>query len=63
MFSHIHMIICRHGDDNLEGIIRDIKKYTSVRIIEAIQNTHRKAERSAVNYAELPEKLIDVILI
>ena len=127
MSSHIHMIICRHGDDSLEGIIRDIKKYTSVKIIEAIQNNPQESRKelllwlferagqsnsnntkfqfwqqhnhpvelstdemleqrinyihnnpveagivmspedylysSAVNYAELPEKLIDVILI
>ena len=36
MSSHIHMIIGRNGDAGLDGIIRDIKKFTSVKIIEAI---------------------------
>ena len=127
MSSHVHMIIGRHGEMSLEGIIRDIKKYTSVKIIEAIRNNQHESRRelllwlferagqrnannvkyqfwqqhnhpieldtnemidqrlhyihnnpveagivlspehylysSAVNYANLPEKLIDVILI
>jgi putative transposase len=45
MSSHIHMIICRHGDDSLEGIIRDIKKYTSVKIVEAIRNNTQESRR------------------
>jgi putative transposase len=127
MTSHIHMIVARRGEESLEGIIRDIKKFTAVKIIDAIRNNpqesrkellmwlfERAGERngnnttyqfwqqhshpvelstdemltqrldyihnnpvesgivaspedylysSAVNYAELPEKLIDVILI
>src|SRR5687767_804581 len=38
MSSHVHMIIARHGKQQLEAVIRDIKKYTSVKIVEAIQN-------------------------
>jgi REP element-mobilizing transposase RayT len=37
MSSHVHMIIGRNGEESLEGIIRDIKKFTSVKIIEAIK--------------------------
>jgi putative transposase len=29
MSSHIHMIIVRHGKQELQDVIRDIKKYTS----------------------------------
>jgi putative transposase len=36
MSSHIHMILGRNSEPNLEGIIRDVKKYTSLKIIEAI---------------------------
>ncbi|MCB0494244.1 MAG: transposase [Cyclobacteriaceae bacterium] len=127
MSSHAHLIIGRNGDNKLEDIIRDIKKYTSVKIIEAIRNNPTESRRdwllkkfeeagmnnkhnnryqfwqqhshpielstnelieqkldyvhdnpvnagivlspehylysSAINYAGLPEKLIDVILI
>ena len=38
MSSHAHMIIARHGPQQLEHVIRDIKKFTAVKIIEAIQN-------------------------
>src|SRR5688572_2648760 len=36
MSNHVHMIIGRDGEENLEGIIRDIKKFTSNKIIKAI---------------------------
>ncbi len=36
MSSHVHMIIGRNGNHNIEGIIRDIKKFTSVKLIECI---------------------------
>lgn len=45
MSSHIHMIIGRNSSPSLEGIIRDIKKYTSVKIIEAIKNNKRESRR------------------
>ena len=38
MSSHVHMIIARHGPQQLEHVIRDIKKFTSFKIIEAIRN-------------------------
>ena len=34
MSSHIHLIIGRNGEQPLEGLIRDIKKFTSVKILE-----------------------------
>jgi putative transposase len=45
MTSHIHLIIGRHGEAALEGIIRDIKKYTSVKIIEAIRDNPQESRR------------------
>jgi len=127
MSSHIHMIIGRNRDAGLDDIIRDIKKFTSVKIIDAIGNNSQESRKelllwlfskaaatnsnntnyqfwqqhnkpielatnemidqrlnyihnnpveagivlspedylysSAINYANLPEKLIDVILI
>ena len=36
MSSHVHLIIGRNSEQSLQGIIRDIKKFTSVKIIEAI---------------------------
>jgi putative transposase len=45
MSSHVHMIIGRHGDTSLEGIIRDIKKFTSVKIIDAIKNNQQESRK------------------
>ena len=45
MSSHVHMIVARHGKQNLEHIIRDIKKYTSSKIIEAINNNPQESRR------------------
>jgi putative transposase len=45
MTNHVHMIIGRTGKARLDGIIRDIKKFTSVKIIEAIQNNPRESRR------------------
>jgi putative transposase len=45
MSSHIHMIIGRHGDPNLEHIIRDIKKFTATKLIEAIQNNPQESRK------------------
>jgi hypothetical protein len=38
--SHIHMMVARHGPHQLEHVIRDIKKFTTV--IEAAQIPARK---------------------
>ena len=45
MPSHVHMIIGRHGDESLEGIIRDIKKFTSVKIIQAIADNPQESRK------------------
>ena len=45
MSSHVHMIVARHGEQNLEDVIRDMKKFTSSRIIEAINNNSQESRR------------------
>ena len=45
MTSHVHMIIGRHGEQSLDGIIRDIKKFTSVKIVEAITNNQQESRK------------------
>ena len=45
MSSHVHMILARHGKQNLEHVIRDIKKFTSLKIIEAISNNPQESRR------------------
>ena len=45
MSNHIHMIIGRHGDPNLEHIIRDIKKFTSTQIIDGIKNNPQESRK------------------
>jgi len=39
------MIIARHGSQQLEHVIRDIKKFTSFKIIEAIRNNPQESRR------------------
>jgi len=34
MSNHIHLILGRHGEEKMEDIIRDFKKFTSVRMIK-----------------------------
>jgi putative transposase len=38
MTNHIHLIVGRGGEDKIEDIIRDFKKYTSVHICRAIES-------------------------
>ena len=45
MSSHIHMILGRNSEPNLEGIIRDIKKYTSLKIIDAIKDNQQESRK------------------
>jgi putative transposase len=46
MSSHVHLIIGRNKGQSLQGIIRDIKKFTSVKIIEAISNNQHESRRA-----------------
>jgi REP element-mobilizing transposase RayT len=45
MSSHVHMIIARRGEQELQDIMRDIKKYTASRLIDAIKNNQQESRR------------------
>ena len=45
MSSHIHMIIGQGIGKKLKDIVRDLKKYTSTKIIESIQNNPKESRR------------------
>lgn len=45
MSNHIHLIIGTKGDNNIEDIVRDFKKFTSVHICRAIEDNYRESRR------------------
>jgi len=45
MSSHLHLIAGTSGKNKLEDIIRDIKKYTAVKIIRTIKNNSLESRR------------------
>lgn len=45
MSSHVHLIVGRHYEPELQAILRDMKKFTANRIIEAIKNNSRESRR------------------
>jgi len=45
MSSHVHLIIGRNSEPGLDAIIRDIKKFTSYRIIKAIRENSKESRR------------------
>jgi putative transposase len=45
MTGHVHLIIGRNKEPGLDDIIRDIKKYTAVKIIEEIQNNPQESRK------------------
>ena len=45
MSSHIHMIVGRRDEGKIEHIVRDLKKYTSVKIIEAIAENPQESRK------------------
>ncbi len=45
MTSHAHWILGRLGEPSREGIIGDIKKYTSTKIVEAISCNDHESRR------------------
>jgi putative transposase len=50
MSSHIHTIIARPGKQELQDVIRDIKKYTSSKIIEAVNNNPQERRRELLRW-------------
>jgi putative transposase len=45
MTNHVHLIIGRNGKDTISALIRDIKKFTSLRIIGAIQHSNDESRK------------------
>lgn len=45
MSNHVHLIISRQGEQKLQDVIRDIKKYTSVKIIDAIGRNPQESRK------------------
>jgi REP element-mobilizing transposase RayT len=43
MGSHVHMIIGRNAEPSLVGIIRDVKKYTSTKIVQVIAENQQES--------------------
>jgi putative transposase len=39
------LVVARHGEQNLEAVIRDIKKYTSTKLIEAIHDNDQESRK------------------
>jgi len=45
MSSHVHMIVSGYGSQKLEDVIRDIKKYTSLKIINAVVDNSQESRK------------------
>ncbi|WP_087941048.1 REP-associated tyrosine transposase [Algoriphagus faecimaris] len=46
MSSHIHLIIGRNGEEKIEDVIRDIKKFTSIKFLEEIRKSPLESRKS-----------------
>ncbi|TKC12718.1 transposase [Pedobacter polaris] len=57
MSNHIHMIISSNKD-NLSDIIRDFKKYTATKIVEAISNSANESRKRWLLWLLVKEKEI-----
>ncbi len=58
MTNHIHLIIGRSGDNQIQDIIRDFKKFTSVKLAREIEhNIHESRQTWLLNiFREIAEK-------
>ena len=45
MTNHIHLIVGRNGQEKIQDIIRDLKKYTSVKCIKAIEENPQESRK------------------
>ena len=45
MTNHVHLIVGKEEEDNMEDIIRDMKKFTSVHICKAIESNSTESRR------------------
>lgn len=46
MDNHVHLVIGTKGEEKLEDIVRDMKKYTSVHICRAIEGSVEESRRT-----------------
>lgn len=45
MTNHVHLIVCAKEGFLLQDIMRDLKKFTSTRIIKSIQDNHQESRK------------------
>ena len=45
MTNHVHLIVAKKGENKLEDIFRDIKKYTSVKITACIKRNNTESRK------------------
>lgn len=45
MSSHIHLMLGRNGNQKLEDIIRDLKKYSAIQLIKAIASNPQESRK------------------
>ena len=45
MPNHLHMIVSANDEDSVSDIMRDFKKFTSKKILEAIENNVQESRR------------------
>ncbi|TRX56178.1 transposase [Fulvivirga sp. M361] len=45
MSNHVHLIIGTNGENKIQNLLRDLKKYTSVKIIEAIKTHYGESRK------------------
>ncbi|GMQ23694.1 transposase [Algoriphagus sp. oki45] len=50
MSSHIHLILGRNRDQKLEEIIRDLKKFTSIKFLKAIETLAEESRKNWLLY-------------
>ena len=50
MSNHVHMIISRRGEPSLSDIMRDMKKFSSVKIIKAIIENPQESRKKWILY-------------
>lgn len=48
MPSHVHLIISRKGPEQLKNIMRDMKKYTAGKILDAIKSNQQESRRECM---------------
>jgi putative transposase len=45
MSNHMHIIVGKEGQEKIQDIIRDFKKFTTVKMIKAIKENHQESRK------------------